>query len=220
MRVLLVEDDPLSRKLLSVAMHRAGYAVDVCGSGREAGLLASAHAYDLYIVDVGLPEGPTAGTALVRDRRAAGDHTPTLFLSARGELDDRIAGFEVGGDDYLVKPAHLVEIIARAEALVRRQRSSPARTLERGDLVIDWLARSVTLGGSSVHLTAKEYGLLELLAGHPGRVFTRDEIIARVWDEHFASDEKIVNVYAKTLRRKLGRDLIQTVRGMGYRFAL
>ena len=220
MRVLLVEDDPSSRKLLSVAMRRTGYAVDVCGGAREASLLVVAHRYDLYIVDVGLPEGPAAGTELVRERRAAGDHTPTLFLSARAELDDRIAGFASGGDDYLVKPAYLVEIVARAEALTRRQRSSPARTLERGDLAIDWLARSVTLDGSRVHLTAKEYALLELLAGHPGRVFTRDEIIARVWDERFVSDEKIVNVYAKTLRRKLGRELIQTVRGMGYRFAL
>lgn len=220
MRVLLIEDDPLSRKLLSVAMRRAGYAVDVCSSVREANLLVVAHQYDLYIVDVGLPEGPTAGTDLVRDRRALSDHTPTLFLSARGELDDRIAGFEVGGDDYLVKPAHLIEIVARAEALTRRQRSSPARMLRRGDLAIDWLARSVTLDGLNIHLTAKEYALLELLAGHPGRVFTRDEIIAKVWDERFASDEKIVNVYAKTLRHKLGRTLIETVRGLGYRFAV
>ena len=92
--------------------------------------------------------------------------------------------------------------------------------LRRGDLAIDWLARSVTLDGLNIHLTAKEYALLELLAGHPGRVFTRDEIIAKVWDERFASDEKIVNVYAKTLRHKLGRNLIETVRGLGYRFAV
>jgi DNA-binding response OmpR family regulator len=219
MRVLLIEDDPPSRKFLAVGLRREGYAVDTVGSATEALGLTLEHGYDLLIVDVGLPEGATAGLEFVQSRRAEGDHTPALFLSARGELDDRVAGLEAGGDDYLVKPAHLREIVARAEALARRQRRTPDRVLRRGNLEVDWTARAVTLAGQAVHLTAKEYALLALLAGHPGRVFTRDEIIARVWDERFDSDEKLVNVYAKTLRQKLGGDVIQTVRGVGYRFA-
>ena len=219
MRVLLIEDDLPSQMFLAVGLRRQGYAVDTAGSACEASGLMTINQYALYIVDVGLPEGTTAGLDLMRERRAERDHTPALFLSARGELDDRVAGLEVGGDDYLVKPAHLREIVARVEALVRRQRSAPDRTLQRGVIVIDWSAREVSIHGTLVHLTAKEFALLTMLAGHPGQVFTRDEIIACVWDERFESDEKLVNVYVKTLRKKLGSAVIQTVRGVGYRFA-
>ena len=218
MRVLLIEDDPLSRKLLSVAMRRAGYAVDVCSSVREANLLVVAHQYDLYIVDVGLPEGPTAGTDLVRDRRALSDHTPTLFLSARGELDDRIAGFEVGGDDYLVKPFDLDELLARLRALTRRTRSSPQSTLARGSLLVDWNTCTVRREGFEVRLTAKEYRLLELLASQPGRVYAHDEITERVWGGEAAAETNVLGVNVSTLRNKLGDWVIETVRGVGYRF--
>ena len=218
MRLLLLEDDNASRKLLAVSMRRQGYAVDAVASATEASGLIAVHPYDALVVDVGLPEGPTAGLGFVADLRDEGHRAPVLFLSARGELDDRVAGLDAGGDDYLVKPCHLREIDARLRALVRRNRPTPMGTLERGELELDWNARAVKRNGQLVHLTAKEYGVMSLLAGHPGKVYSREEIISHVWDESFLSDDKLVNVYVKTLRRKLGADSIETVRGLGYRF--
>ncbi len=217
MRLLLIEDDPASQKFLAIGLRQQSFAVDTASSAREAELLADEHPYSVYIVDIGLPEGITAGLEFVRQRRTQNDFTPVLFLSARGELEDRVDGLGIG-DDYLVKPAHLREIVARVEALCRRQRSVPSNLLKRGDLEIDWTARAVSVAGQAVHLTAKEYGILELLAGNPGRLYSQAEIIARVWDEQFDYDSNVIAVYAKRLRGKLGHDVIETVVGVGYRF--
>jgi DNA-binding response OmpR family regulator len=218
MRMLVVEDDPGSRKVLAISMRRHGYAVDAVGSASEAHGMVGMNPYDVMIVDVGLPEGPRAGLKLVQDLREQRVTTPVLFLSARGELDDRVDGLEVGGDDYLVKPCHMREIDARVRALVRRSQPVRQNVLQSNDLEIDWEARAVRKAGQILDLTGKEYAVLELLASHPGKLFSRDEIIAKVWDEEFSSDDRLVTVYVKTLRRKLGHDAIQTVRGVGYRF--
>ena len=218
MRLLLLEDDPASQKMLAVAMRRRGHAVDTVGCARQAFDLARNHPYDVLIVDVGLPEGPQAGLDFVTRLRLADVQAPVLFLSARGELEDRVAGLDVGGDDYLVKPCQLPEVEARLRALNRRTRPATTSVVRHVDMEVNLQARHVKRDGVSVHLTAKEYRILELLVAHPGRLFTRDEIISRVWDETFFSDEKLVNVYIKTLRRKLGPCVIETVRGLGYRF--
>jgi DNA-binding response OmpR family regulator len=217
MRLLLIEDDPASQKFLAIGLRQQSFAVDTASSAFEAELSADENPYAVYIVDIGLPEGTTAGLEFVRQRRAKKDFTPVLFLSARGELDDRVDGLGIG-DDYLVKPAHLREVVARVEALCRRQRSTPANVLKRGDLEIDWTARAVSLAGEPVHLTAKEYGILELLAANPGRLYSQAEIISRVWDEQFDYDSNVIAVYAKRLRGKLGHGVIETVVGVGYRF--
>jgi DNA-binding response OmpR family regulator len=218
MRMLLIEDDPGSRKVLAISMRRHGYAVDAVGSASEAQGLVGMNPYDVMVVDVGLPEGPRAGLRFVQELRAQRLSTPVLFLSARGELDDRVDGLEVGGDDYLVKPCHMREIDARVRALVRRSKPVRQHVLCFADLEIDWESRAVRRAGRIVELTGKEYSVLELLASHPGKLFSRDEIIAKVWDEEFSSDDRLITVYVKTLRRKLGHGTIQTVRGVGYRF--
>jgi DNA-binding response OmpR family regulator len=218
MRMLLVEDDPGSRKVLAISMRRHGYAVDAVGSVSEARGMVGMNPYDVMIVDVGLPEGPRAGLRFVQELREQRLTTPVLFLSARGELDDRVDGLEAGGDDYLVKPCHMREVDARVRALVRRSQPVRQNVLRLDDLEIDWEARAVRRGGRIMDLTGKEYAVLELLASHPGKLFSRDEIISKVWDEGFSSDDRLVTVYVKTLRNKLGYGAIQTVRGVGYRF--
>ena len=218
MRLLVIEDDPDIREMLTTSLQSATYAVDEAGSAREAEGFATVYPYDALVVDIGLPEGPDAGLKLIKKLRSDGSKTPVLFLSARSELQDRLEGFEVGGDDYLVKPYQVEEVHARLRALLRRAKPAQSNTLERRDLKVDWGARAVYISGSAVHLTAKEYAILELLGSHPGRIFDRDEIIAHVWDSSFTGDTNVVDVYVWNLRKKLGSWTVETVRGIGYRF--
>jgi DNA-binding response OmpR family regulator len=169
-------------------------------------------------MDVRLPEGGNAGFELVSDLRATGFSSPVLFLTARDSLADRVAGLDAGGDDYLVKPFELEEVHARLRALLRRARPTPTNLLEYGDFKLDLQARSVSLEQKSVHLTAKEFGILEVLASSPGRVFSREEIADRVWGADFEAETNVVDVYVKNLRRKLGNWVVETVVGTGYRF--
>ena len=217
-RFLLLEDDPHIRAPLAASLREFGCAVDETGRASEAEGMAGMYPYDAMIVDVRLPDGPNAGFDLVAKLRAGGNNAPVLFLTARDSLEDRIHGLDVGGDDYLTKPFHMSELRAHLRALVRRARPQQAVVAERGGLRVDFNARSVTLQGKSVRLTAKEYGILELLSSNPGRVFERNEIVERVWDAEFHAETNIVDVYVKNLRRKLGDDMIETVRGIGYRF--
>jgi two-component system response regulator PhoP len=218
MRLLVIEDDPDIREMLTTALKAATYAVDEAGSATEAEGLATVYPYDGLVVDIGLPEGQDAGLKLIRRLRNDGMKTPVLFLSARAELNDRLAGFDVGGDDYLVKPYSVDEVQARLRALLRRAKPAQSNLLERFDLRVDWNARAVAVAGQPTHLTAKEYAILELLASHPGRIFERDEIIQHVWDASFGGDTNVVDVYVWNLRKKLGAWTVETVRGIGYRF--
>ncbi|WP_309571667.1 response regulator transcription factor [Deinococcus sp.] len=218
MRFLVVEDELEIRRPLVANLREAGYAVDEAASAEEARALADSFPFDALMVDVGLPEGAQAGFDLVRDLRAAGLATPVLFLTARDGVDDRITGLDAGGDDYLVKPFHLGEVQARLRALVRRGRAEVQSERTWRDLRLDWTARTVSRGGARVALTAKEYSLLEVLASHPGRVYTREELIDRVWDGRFDAESNVVDTYVRNLRRKLGDDVVQTLRGIGYAF--
>lgn len=218
MRFLVVEDEAEIRRPLVASLREAGYAVDEASSAGEASELAHDFPYDALMMDVGLPEGPLAGFELVRQLRADGLQMPVLFLTARDAVQDRITGLDVGGDDYLVKPFHLGEVQARLRALVRRGRAEGQSERTWRDLRFDWNARSVYRAGERVALTAKEFSLLEVLASHPGRVYTRDELIDRVWDGRFDAESNVVDTYVRNLRRKLGDGVVQTMRGVGYNF--
>lgn len=218
MRFLIVEDEQAIRHPLAASLREAGYAVDEADSALEAHELAASFPFDALMVDVGLPEGPLAGFELVRGLREEGVVAPVLFLTARDAVEDRITGLDSGGDDYLVKPFHLGEVQARLRALVRRGRAEVQSTRVWRDLKLDWTNRAVYRQGQRLALTAKEFSLLEVLASHPGRVFTRDELIDRVWDGRFDAESNVVDTYVRNLRRKLGDDVVQTMRGLGYSF--
>ncbi len=218
MRVLITEDDTTIRRSLAQSLREHNYAVDeACNASAARGLLEN-YEFDALIMDVRLPEGGNAGFELVASLREAGLASPVLFLTARDSLADRVAGLDAGGDDYLVKPFELDELHARLRALLRRARSSVAKVLEVGDFKLDWQSHLVTKAGQAVHLTAKEFGILEVLASNPGRVFSREEIADRVWGSDFEAETNVVDVYVKNLRRKLGVWVVETVVGMGYRF--
>ena len=218
MRVLVVEDDADICLLVKTLLSRQGYAVDTAPDATTAASLADSFTYDLLVCDVRLPEGDEAGFEFVRQQRQQGMTTPVLFLTARAAPTDRVIGLDAGGDDYLVKPFDLDELLARLRALTRRTRSSPQSTLARGSLLVDWNTCTVRREGFEVRLTAKEYRLLELLASQPGRVYAHDEITERVWGGEAAAETNVLGVNVSTLRNKLGDWVIETVRGVGYRF--
>lgn len=218
MRVLVLEDDAVIRAALVAGLRDQGYAVDEAERSTEAEGLAESYTYDAMVVDVRLPDGESAGFEFVRTLRLTGATVPVLFLTARDGVADRIAGLDAGADDYLIKPFDVGEVHARLRALVRRARPNLAPAFERDGLRIEWAARTVSLRGAPVHLTAREFAVLELLAAHPGRYFTRDEIVDRVWDAAYDTDAGLVDTYVKTIRRKLGEGVIETLRGVGYRF--
>jgi two-component system, OmpR family, response regulator len=215
-RILVVEDDPALRDSLAVTLRAEGYEVETAADG--AGGLASLDAYrpDLALLDVRLPEGPD-GLALARELRARGD-APVLFLSALGDLQDRLAGFEAGGDDYLTKPFSTSELLLRIQALLRRSGRLEARAWQVGDLVVDEAARTALRGGDEVELTRTEFDLLVALGRNVGTVVSKSRLLALVWGFE-TYDENLVEVHISALRRKLeaaGPRLVHTVRGVGY----
>ena len=218
MRILVLEDDRDIRTSLSASLREAGYVVDEAERGIEAQALTELFEFDALIVDVRLPDGPDAGFHFVEDLRAAQVTSPVLFLTARDALRDRVSGLDAGGDDYLSKPFALEEVHARLRALLRRARPLPANVLVQRDLRLEWAAKRVAVGGEAVHLTSKEYGILELLASNAGRVYSRNEIADHVWGVDFNAETNVVDVYVKNLRRKLGAWIVETVIGSGYRF--
>lgn len=218
MRILVLEDDPTIRSSLGASLREAGYAVDEAERASEALGLVQSYEFDALLVDVRLSDGAEAGFRFVEQLRSSGVVSPVLFLTARDGLRDRVAGLDAGGDDYLVKPFELEEVHARLRALLRRSRPSPQNVLERGEFRLEWAAKRITVAGQVVHLTAKEYGILELLASSAGRVYSRDEIADHVWGVDFNAETNVVDVYVKNLRRKLGSWVVETVIGTGYRF--
>lgn len=218
MRLMVLEDDAGIRTPLARFLREAGYAVDEAASVAEARSLSDLYPYGAILADVRLPEGESAGFDFVREVRRTQEGVAVLFLSARDALSDRLEGLGAGGDDYLTKPFHLQEVLARLRAITRRTAHLPQGELSWHDVGMNWHERRVTRGGTGVHLTGKELGVLELLSTHPGRLFTREEIIDRVWDAEFDAGTNIIDVYVRNLRRKLGDGVVETVRGIGYRF--
>ena len=214
MRILLVEDDPDLSRQLKQALADAGYAVDHAADGEEAHYLGDAEPYDAIVLDLGLPKMDGA-TVLERWRR---DHiaTPVLILTARGAWSDKVAGFDAGADDYLTKPFHTEELLARLRALLRRSAGHASPNLECGALRLDPRAARASIDGEPLRLTSLEYRLLHYLMMHQGRVISRTELVEHLYDQDFDRDSNTIEVFVGRLRKKLPGDLIQTVRGLGY----
>jgi two-component system OmpR family response regulator len=216
MRLLIAEDDPLIADGLIRAMRAAGYAVDHTANGEEADEALRRFAYDLLILDLGLPR--MDGTELLERLRSRGAAVPVLVLTARDALQDRVSGLDLGADDYLVKPFDLPELEARVRALLRRQRPSLSGRLRFGDLLIDLTGRSVYHGDQRVELSGREFGVLELLARRAGRVVNKEQMLESLtgWDEDVGPNA--IEVYIHRLRRKLEPCglAIRTIRGLGY----
>ncbi len=219
MKVLLIEDDAETTAYVAGSLRQHGHVADHAENGRDGLFLATTETYDVLVVDRMLPG--VDGLSLVRMLRLAGNRTPALFLTALGGIDDRVAGLEAGGDDYLVKPFAFAELLARLNALVRRPPLTQVETVLRvADLEMDLLKRSVTRGGTRIDLQPREFQLLEYLMRHAERVVTRTMLLEGVWDFHFDPKTNIVETHMSRLRAKLDRgddpELIQTVRGAGY----
>jgi two-component system, OmpR family, response regulator MprA len=217
MRILVVDDELAVRESLRRALALEGHDVELAADGREALARIARSAPDLVVLDVLMPE--LDGLEVSRRLRAAGDRTPILMLTARAEVEDRVAGLDAGADDYLGKPFALDELLARVRALLRRSPSSD-EPLRFADLALDPGARTVSRNGRPIELTRTEFALLELLIRNPRRVLTRSEILLAVWGYDFGPTSNSLEVYVGYLRRKTEADgaprLVQTVRGVGY----
>jgi two-component system OmpR family response regulator len=220
MRILVIEDDVEAAAFIAKGMRDAGHVVDHAVDGESGLKMAEAGDYDAYVVDRMLPK--LDGVAVLSRRRAAGDATPALFLSALGEVDDRVAGLKAGGDDYLVKPYAFSELLARVEALGRR-RTAPANVTTRhqvGDLEIDVITRTVRRAGKKIDLQPREFRLLEYLMRHAGQVVTRTMLLENVWEYHFDPQTNVIDVHISRLRSKIDKEferpLLKTIRGAGY----
>lgn len=223
MRILLVEDDAEAAAYVAKGLREAGHVVDHALDG-DAGLtMATSGGYDAYVIDRMLPKKD--GLSLLADRRGDGDETPALFLSALGEVDDRVSGLKAGGDDYLVKPYAFSELLARVEALGRR-RAAPSDVPTRfkvGDLELDVLNRTVRRAERKIDLQPREFRLLEYLMRHAGQVVTRTMLLENVWEYHFDPQTNVIDVHISRLRAKIDKDfdkpLLKTIRGAGYRLS-
>jgi DNA-binding response OmpR family regulator len=219
MRVLVVEDEIAVAEGLGRSLAAEGYAVDTVHDGNSALEWARTYPYDVVILDVVLPGRD--GFSVLATLRERGSQAAILMLTALDQVDDRVTGLDRGADDYLAKPFVMAEVLARVRAL-RRRNADRRPAIVVGDVEIDPVRLTVRRGGTPILLTAREFALLEVLAREPGRIFSQDQLIDAVWDANFAAVSNIVEVYIRSLRRKLDggrRDgLIQTVRGAGYRF--
>lgn len=218
MRVLVVEDQPEMNALLVKQLNEAHYSVDGCLNGNDALDYLAGGAYDAVVLDVMLPG--VDGLEVLRRRRAAGDKTPVLLLTARDGVEDRVRGLDSGADDYLVKPFALAELLARLRVLIRRRSDQVSDVIAVGDLRVDCAARTAARGGQNIALSAREFAVLEYLARNAGVVLSRERISQGVWNYDYEGGSNVVDVYIRYLRKKIdeGRDrrLIHTVRGVGY----
>jgi two-component system OmpR family response regulator len=220
MRLLIVEDDVEASEAMHKGLSEVGHDCLAAGDG-EAGLIAARGGkFDVMIVDRMMPR--MDGVSMVEALRKDGDQTPVLFLSALGEITDRVAGLNAGGDDYLVKPYAFAELIARVEALARRRETGSVQTLLRvGDLEMDLIGREVRRAGREIDLQPREFQLLEFLMRHAGQSVTRTMLLEKVWEYHFDPQTNVIDVHISRLRSKIDkgfdRPMLQTVRGAGYR---
>ncbi len=220
MKILLLEDDSATREHIRRSLEAAGHVVDACAKGRDAIFHATDDAYGVLIIDRMVPG--VDGLSVVKALRISGVTTPALFLTAMGGVEDRVEGLEAGGDDYLVKPFAMTELLARVTALGRRPPTSEARTLLRvADLEMDLIKRTVMRAGQRIELQAQEFKLLEYLMRHEGQVVTRTMLLENVWSFHFDPQTNVIESHMSRLRAKVDRgfgvELIHTLRGSGYR---
>ena len=215
MRVLVVEDEARLAKQLSGALAHAGYAVDCAGDGERADFLCQTERYDAAVLDLGLPK--IDGLTLLRRWRDAGLTLPVLVLTARGSWHEKVQGIDGGADDYVAKPFRMEELLARLRALIRRASGQTGAQLRCGAITLDPRGARVTIGGNPVKLTSHEFRVLSYLMHHRGRVVPQSELSEHIYAENLDRDSNTVEVFIARLRRKLGADSIETLRGLGYR---
>lgn len=218
MRILVAEDVAKMAEHIRQGLEAEGYAVDLAADGDEAQWLAETHAYDVIVLDVMMPSRD--GFTVARQLRRKQNMVPILFLTSRGEVEDRVRGLDAGGDDYLTKPFSMAELLARLRALLRRQRPQLNNVLRVADLELDLLTHQANRAGTQIELTRREFALLEFLMSAAPKPVSKTAIVEHVWDQHFDSETNVVNVHIKHLREKIDRaglkPLLHTVRGVGF----
>ncbi|MEI6044079.1 MAG: response regulator transcription factor [Chloroflexota bacterium] len=221
MRILVVEDENSIAQFVSQGLREADFVVDVARNGRDGLEFALSAEYDVIVLDVMLPI--MDGLTLLKELRKKGHTTPVLLLTARDEVEDRVAGLDAGADDYLTKPFAFPELLARLRALLRRPPLQAGTVLRLADLEMDTIKREIRRSGQLIELSQREYTLLNYLFRHPGQVLTRTQIAEHIWNFDFVNDSNVVDVYIGYLRRKIDRGfsppLLHTVRGVGYRLS-
>ena len=214
MRILVVEDDKDLNRQLVESLQQNGYVVDKAFDGEEGHFLGDTEPYDAIVLDLGLPV--LDGVSVLSKWRRAGKKTPVLILTARDRWSDKVAGFDAGADDYVTKPFHMEEILARLRALVRRAAGHASSELACGPVTLDSANAKVTVDGKAIKLTSLEFRLLSYLMLHSGKVVSRTELVEHLYDQDFDRDSNTIEVFVGRLRKKLGVDVLQTIRGMGY----
>lgn len=215
MRILVVEDEPTLAAQLSASLGAAGYAVDRAADGREAAYMGEVEAYDVVVLDLGLPL--MDGLSVLKRWRAADRAMPVLILTARGDWAEKVAGIDAGADDYLTKPFHMEELLARIRALIRRAAGQASAELRSGPLVLDTRGGRVSVDGQPLSLTSHEFRVLAYLMHHAGEVVSRTELTEHIYAQDYDRDSNTIEVFVARLRKKLPPGLIETVRGLGYR---
>lgn len=214
MRILVIEDDPDLNRQLVAALTDAGYVVDKAVDGEEGHFLGDTEPYDAVVLDLGLPI--MDGVSVLEKWRRAGKKMPVLILTARDRWSDKVAGFDAGADDYVAKPFQMEEVLARMRALLRRSAGHATSELTCGPMVLDTKSARVTVNGTAIKLTSLEFRLLSYLMHHGGKVVSRTELVEHLYDQDFDRDSNTIEVFIGRLRKKLGVDVLHTIRGMGY----
>ena len=215
MRILVVEDDKDLNRQIVDALTDAGYVVDKAFDGEEGHFLGDTEPYDAVILDIGLPE--MDGITVLEKWRSASRVMPVLILTARDRWSDKVAGIDAGADDYVTKPFHVEEVLARIRALIRRAAGHASSEIVCGPVRLDTKSSKATVDGVTLKLTSHEYRLLSYLMHHMGEVVSRTELVEHLYDQDFDRDSNTIEVFVGRLRKKLGVDMIETVRGLGYR---
>ena len=214
-RILIAEDEPRLASFLEKGLRAQGFATTVVSDGTAASAIAHDEEFDLLVLDLGLPGKP--GADVLRDMRLAGNRMPVLILTARDDLDTTVAGLEGGADDYVTKPFRFEELLARIRARLREQPTPEVTVLEAGGVTLDMRTRRASVEGRTIELSAREYTMLEVLMRHAGQVLSREQLLSHVWGYDHDPGSNVVDVYVGYLRKKLGPEVIETARGMGYR---
>jgi two-component system OmpR family response regulator len=214
MRILVIEDDTNLNRQVKEALTEGGYAVDVAFDGEEGHFLGDTEPYDAVVLDIGLPQ--MDGLSVLEEWRRAGKSMPVLLLTARDRWSDKVQGIDAGADDYLAKPFHMEELLARLRALVRRAAGHASNEITAGPVRLDVKAGKVTVDGQAIKLTSHELRLLSYLMHHKGKVVSRTELTEHLYDQDFDRDSNTIEVFVGRLRKKLPETVIHTVRGLGY----
>ena len=215
-RILIAEDEERLASFLEKGLRSSGYTTTVVADGPRATTMARDEEFDLLILDLGLPGKD--GLTVLRELRRDGQRLPVIILTARDDPADKVAGLEAGADDYLAKPFHFEELLARVRARLRGERTDEDRALRVGDVSLDLRTRWASTGGDTIELSAREFELLRTFLEHPNQVLTREQLLSHVWGYDYDPGSNVVDVYVGYLRRKLGSRRFETVRGVGYRY--